>query len=283
MMKNIFGTVLCFILAASFSGFPGYGQEKSRYKCAYQFDFLKDTVKMTYFRQEIYIVQIGENITKGFTYHKFYLDSFRKQSPDLYRQQFTASVKESIEAMRRTGDLSHVQNNFFTYGGFPSDLYKDYRKKEIRVRDHISIYPIVYKDELKPQDWEILNDTATILGYHCQKARCTWRGRDWTAWFTAEIPVSEGPWKFYGLPGLITKLHDAKKHYSFELTGFQEIAEPIDTKLPKKTQKIERKEFIRTAYGAKGEMINRTEAAKVGISNDEPVQWNYDYIERDYK
>jgi GLPGLI family protein len=238
---------------------------------------------MEYFRQEIYIVQIGDKLTKGFTYQKFYLDSLQKSSPELYRQRFSASVKESIEAMRRTGDLSYVRNNFFTVGGFPSDLYKDYRKKEIRVRDNINIYNFVYKDELKPQDWEILSDTTTILGYHCQKAQCSWRGRDWTAWFTTEIPVSEGPWKFYGLPGLITKLHDTQNHYSFVLISFQETEEPIDIKLPKGTQKIERKEFIRASFGEKGEMINKAEMAKVGLSNDRPVKSNYDYIERDYK
>jgi GLPGLI family protein len=282
-MINIFKSVLCFTIAVFLSGYSCYSQEKTRHKCSYQFNFLSDTLTMKYFRQEIYIVQIGDKLTKGFTYQKFYLDSLKKSSPELYRQRFNASVKESIEAMRSTGDLSYVQNNFFTVGGFPSDLYKDYRKKEIRVRDNINIYNFVYKDELKPQDWEILSDTTTILGYHCQKAQCSWRGRNWTAWFTTEIPVSEGPWKFYGLPGLITKLHDTQNHYSFVLISFQETEESIDIKLPKGTQKIERKEFIRAAFGEKGEMINKAEMAKVGIPNDRPNKINYDYIERDYK
>jgi GLPGLI family protein len=281
-MNNISKFVLCFILVGFFSGYSCYSQEKSRYKCAYQFDFLSDTLAIKYFRQEIYIVQIGDKLTKGFTYQKFYRDSLQKSSPELYRKLFNASVQESIEAMRRTGDVSYMTNNSFHPGAFPSDLYKDYRKKEIRVRDNVSIYNFVYKDELKPQDWEILSDTTTILGYHCQNAQCSWRGRDWTAWFTTEIPVNEGPWKFYGLPGLITKLHDKQSHYNFVLLSFQETEEPIDVKLPKGTQKIERKEFIRASFGEKGEMINKTEMAKVGLSNDSPIKSNYDYIERDY-
>jgi GLPGLI family protein len=281
-MNNISKFVLCFILVGFFSGYSCYSQEKARYKCAYQFDFLSDTLTMKYFRQEIYIVQIGDNLTKGFTYQKFYLDSLEKQSPDLFREFFKTSVKNSFESWKRTGDISYVHNINVSYGAFPSDLYKDYRKREIRVRDNINIHSFVYKDELKPQDWEILNDTTTILGYHCQKAQCSWRGRDWTAWFTTEIPVSEGPWKFYGLPGLITKLHDTQNHYSFVLISFQETEEPIDTKLPKGTQKIERKEFIRASFGEKGEMISKAEMAKVGLSNDRPIKSNYDYIERDY-
>lgn len=277
-MRNIF----CFILAGFLSVYSGYGQENSRFKCAYQFDFLNDTLTMSYFRQEIYIVQIGDKITKGFTYQKTYLDSLKKQSPDLYRNLFNTSVKESIEAMRRTGELSHIHNNPFHPGGFPADIYKDYKKKEIRVRDNISIHSFIYTDELKPQDWEILDDTATILGYHCQKAQCHYRGRDYEAWFTPEIPISEGPWKFYGLPGLITRLHDTKKHYSFELTGFQEIKESIDTKISKETKKIDRKEFLKVKFGEKGDMITSADMAKVGLPS-EPTTRNYDDIERDYK
>jgi len=280
---NTLKFVLFFILAGFLLCYSCYGQEKTHYKCFYQFNMLRDTTKNEYFRQEIYIVQISDNLTKGFTYQKFYIDSLRKSSPELYHKLFSASVKESIDAMRRTGDISYVHNNSFSHGAFASDLYKDYKKDEIQVRDNISIHSFIYKDELKPQNWEILSDTTTILGYQCQKAQCQWRGRDWVAWFTPEIPINEGPWKFYGLPGLITKLHDTQNHYSFVLIGFQKIEEPIDTKIPKDTQKIDRKEFIRTAFGYKGNMINDAEMAKVGLSNSEPVKQNYDYIELDYK
>ena len=281
-MKNIVKYVLYIFLVCFISCYSCFSQERSKYKCAYQFDFLRDTISMNYFRQEIYIVQIGDKLTKGFTYQKFYLDSLEKASPDLFHQMFNSALAAGMEAMRKTGDVSHMNNNSFHPGAFQSDLYKDYKKNEIRVRDNINIYSMVYTDELKAQDWEILTDTATISGYHCQKAQCAWRGRNWEAWFTQEIPIGEGPWKFYGLPGLITKLHDTKKHYSFELIGFQEIEEPIETKI-KNSQKIERKEFIRTAYGKKGDLIAEAEMAKVGLSNSEPIKHSYDYIEQDYK
>jgi len=280
-MDNTVKIVLCLLLIGFISNQSCYSQEKSRYKCAYRFDFLRDTIAMDYFRQEIYIVQIGDKLTKGFTYQKFYLDSLEKASPDLFHQMFNASLSAGMEEMRKTGDVRHMSHNNFHPGAFQSDLFKDYKKNEIRVRDNINIHSMVYKDELKPQDWKILSDTTTILGYHCQKAQCHWRGRDWEAWFTPEIPLSEGPWKFYGLPGLITKLHDEKKHYSFELTGFQETEEPINIKI-KKSQNIERKEFIRTSFGEKGKIIAETEMAKVGLSNSEPIKSYYDYIERDY-
>lgn len=76
----------------------------------------------------------------------------------------------------------------------------------------------------KPQ-WTLLPDTATILTYRCQKASCRFRGRNYTAWYTTEIPVSEGPWKLCGLPGLILKAEDSRGHYSFLCTGLQQFKE----------------------------------------------------------
>ena len=272
---------VCFLyLMKTMSSF---GQEISRYKCVYQFDFLRDTLIKEFFRSENYIVQIGNNITKGFTYQKFYLDSLKKHAPDMYRKLFNASVQESIETMRRTGDVAAVRNNSFQYGAFSSDLYKDYKKNEIRVRDNISIHPFTFKDELKPQEWVIFEDTMRIVGYHSQKAVCNWRGRDWVAWFTPEIPISEGPWKFYGLPGLITKLHDTKKHYNFELIAFQKIEEPIDTNIPREAQKTDRISFIKMKMNVTGGIdLAKMDMAKVGINSDSETV-NYDYIERDYK
>ena len=68
-------------------------------------------------------------------------------------------------------------------------------------------------------EWTLLPDTTTLLSYSCQKAICHFKGRNYTVWYTLEIPVSEGPWKLFGLPGLIIKAEDDKKHYTFNCTG----------------------------------------------------------------
>lgn len=71
--------------------------------------------------------------------------------------------------------------------------------------------------------------------------------------------------------------------FYFELIGFQETEEPINTEISKNIQKMERKEFIKAKFGEKGNLIVDTDMAKVGLSNPEPEKLNYDYIERDYK
>lgn len=49
------------------------------------------------------------------------------------------------------------------------------------------------------------------------KAEVTFKGRSWIAWYSPEIPLPYGPYKFSGLPGLIVKITDDKEEYDFEL------------------------------------------------------------------
>jgi GLPGLI family protein len=58
-------------------------------------------------------------------------------------------------------------------------------------------------DTLQKIDWLLVNESKKIGEYECFKAKCNYKGRSYTAWYTLEIPVSYGPWKLNGLPGLI--------------------------------------------------------------------------------
>ncbi|WP_333850763.1 GLPGLI family protein [Epilithonimonas sp.] len=74
-------------------------------------------------------------------------------------------------------------------------------------------------------EWKILPETVKIGDYQTQKAETKFGGRNWYAWFTQEIPLQDGPYKFSGLPGLIVKVQDAKGDYSFDLMQTKKIAE----------------------------------------------------------
>ena len=63
--------------------------------------------------------------------------------------------------------------------------------------------------EKKPvMNWKITKESQKILGYACYKATTKFRGRDYIAWFTPDIPYNFGPWKLGGLPGLILKVEN---------------------------------------------------------------------------
>ena len=77
-----------------------------------------------------------------------------------------------------------------------------YRVEHIYVQEPIAL-----------QNWKITNETKKFGKFTCKKATAKFRGRDYTAWFTSEIPVSFGPWKFNGLPGLILEVYDTDKDF----------------------------------------------------------------------
>jgi len=67
-----------------------------------------------------------------------------------------------------------------------------------------------------------LSDSTTIIKEHpCVLAVADYRGRKWYAWYAEDIPLSEGPWKLCGLPGLILRAYDSENQYRFELSGIR--------------------------------------------------------------
>ncbi len=75
------------------------------------------------------------------------------------------------------------------------------------------------------QNWKISDSTKTFGSYPVQKAVTEFGGRNWVAWFTPDIPIPYGPYKFNGLPGLIMELYDSKKEYYFKLIRSEKIPE----------------------------------------------------------
>lgn len=72
-----------------------------------------------------------------------------------------------------------------------------------------------FEDTLPLIEWRIQDESKSILGYTCQKAVGEIYNREWTVWFTMDIPVSEGPWLLAGLPGLILEANDADNIFHF--------------------------------------------------------------------
>ena len=77
-----------------------------------------------------------------------------------------------------------------------------------------NLFIIATKDKLQ---WKLTQETKEKDGYHLQKATTKFGGRNWIAWFTKEIDLQEGPYKFRGLPGLVFQVEDDKDHYKFSL------------------------------------------------------------------
>lgn len=101
----------------------------------------------------------------------------------------------------------------------PVFIYKNFSDKMLSLSERVGLRKYVINDTLSNFKWKITKEKKVILNYTCIKATTKFRGRNYEAWYTEEIPIQNGPWKFCGLPGLIIKVGDVENKFVYELTG----------------------------------------------------------------
>ena len=83
-------------------------------------------------------------------------------------------------------------------------------------------------------DWQLLDGDSIVCGYPCHRATTTFRGRSWTVWYTLDLPYSDGPWKFCGLPGLVLYAYDSEDKFRFNCIGIEKgDGHEVKMKMPK--------------------------------------------------
>ncbi len=85
-------------------------------------------------------------------------------------------------------------------------IYKDFVDKKIIYNQPIINKIYFISEDLPLQSWKLENDTKDIKSFKCKKATSIYRGRTFTAWYTNDLSIIGGPWKFDGLPGLILSI-----------------------------------------------------------------------------
>ncbi|HLS11710.1 MAG TPA: GLPGLI family protein [Flavobacteriaceae bacterium] len=136
--------------------------------------------------------------------------------------------KEAIEAaldkMRSSGRMDYVKAGW-RETNFRKNIYKDFSENKVAIWMEIMDQPFRVKNPIMPLKWEMQEDSKEFMNYTVHKATTIYAGRDYEAWFTLEIPINDGPYIFYGLPGLIVELYDTENHYHFKLKSIEKLEE----------------------------------------------------------
>lgn len=103
-------------------------------------------------------------------------------------------------------------------------VYYKQNLSELKYTYELLKIPYLINDNTLSINWELTSDKKEIQGLICSKATTTFRGRNWTVWYCPQIPVVYGPWKFYGLPGLMMELTEDTNRFAFVLTEIIEEA-----------------------------------------------------------
>lgn len=171
----------------------------------YDMTFMSDSTKGNITDTQRYVLQIGNTISKFF--NAYYSN-----------RQKNETVGNSAPFIDGKG-----------FAG--TEVFKNNMDKTMTVTTILFGSNEVYKYTEKTPTicWKIGTNKKEIHGYLCQDAEGTFLGRKYTVWFTSEIPLSNGPWKLGGLPGLILQASDTRGHYVFECIGIKKTTpkEPI--------------------------------------------------------
>lgn len=101
-----------------------------------------------------------------------------------------------------------------------------------------------YVENVPGIDWQLLDRVDTLCSHVCFAASAKFRGREWTVWYAPDIPLSAGPWKLCGLPGLILKAEDSEGHYRWLCVEIRRNNDPlIYYRVP--TRRVTRERVIR--------------------------------------
>ena len=174
--------------------------------------------------QDLLLLQAGGKVTKFFSYKTLQRDSLLRITPT---EQVLANV-----------------GNF--KGGLEAVVFQNYPAGEMTCTDKISRDNMLYTEPLPEIEWTLRDGTREVIGYDCRRATCRFRGRDYEAWYTEELPLATGPWKFHGLPGLILKASDSRQHYTFVCTGIEKAGkEEAILFIGSEYEPISRKDLLR--------------------------------------
>jgi len=215
---NALFRLLLFLLCSTFSLFAQDFQGVATYKTQRKLDLKIDST------------QVG-----GGEMQKQIMDMLKKEFQKTFILTFdkNTSVYKEDEALAPPSTGSHMI--FISSDGGSDVLFKDIKNQSITNQKETFGKQFIIKDRLKPIEWELHSDTKNIGNYTCYKATYTKEieesmmtfsssGEEQkeeeptaapvmktitvTAWYTPQIPVSNGPESYQGLPGLILEVND---------------------------------------------------------------------------
>lgn len=163
-------------------------------------------------------VQVGSDVTKSFSYN-----DYLRQTED----QWDTSIAYGEAFIHQpTVWLNHKAGHVVT--------------REV-------IFPNTFESEAPVHaiDWTLQDDTLTIGRYLCHAAKGSFAGLEWRVWYTDEVPTTAGPWKLYGLPGLIIGATDADSVHSFTFNGLMTSPTPIIYKSEPAAHKMDNRKLVR--------------------------------------
>jgi len=191
----------------------------------YKLEFVKSPKKKKL--ETTCLLQIGKNFSR--------FSDFNSLRKDSLMSGFSHLEKLGAKELNQTLNLSEKWKNV---------LVKKFLENKVIVQDRANIV-YQYEENQPILEWKLENETKDILGYSCNKATVKYRGRKYTAWYSKEIPINNGPYIFQNLPGLILDIEDSKSNFHFTAIAMDKKPGKIYLRNEKRILIVTREQFRR--------------------------------------
>lgn len=177
----------------------------------YDYKFIPDSNNKEDVKSEMMYLDIDKNGSNYYSRTKFVADSTSRAELEKQIKSFSGNI--SVNRRENPGQVSFKVTK--SYPDFKTYLFRSVSSDQYKIRE-----------DQKPE-WKILSDKQKIGEYNTQKATTSFGGREWIAWFSTDIPFQDGPYKFYGLPGLIVKIEDTTGSHIMTLVGNKKVTQAV--------------------------------------------------------
>ena len=166
---------------------------------------------------------------------------FRGNSTKYVYDRIDSTIGDTVRILRK--ELMGM-TRFYQRDSIGKQIFIDFSNKQVIQRDVGYGHAYIIEESLPIFNWIISTEQKKIGDIPCQKAATRHRGRNYEVWFAPSIPINGGPWKFYGLPGLILEAGDETGEVKFRFKKIinSSVSEKLVDK-PTGERKVTRKEL----------------------------------------
>lgn len=256
---HFFGILLLSVIDCQAQSANVTQSNKNNFICNYELTYRPDSTSQSV-TTEIIRLKIGDGYSESVSLNYLTRDSLIKE---------TASAIEQGLRNQKMGMGPAI--NQFNPNGLPSTryktnfrefIYKNHSNYDVTTFEKISNTLYSFEEPKGLFSWKITPEMKTIAGFSCQRATTAFGGRQWEAWFTREVSIPEGPYKFYGLPGLIVAVADTRGNYKFTLIKLANSPTPLLISPPHNAVKVSKMDFLTAKSTFKRSQLERLNAAE---------------------